>query len=180
MNKSLLPTGSSDLEVSASLVNAVALDIKVPFRTLVNPDNCQPEWLPYLAWSCMVDRWHAHWPTTTKRDAIKSARFVHQHKGTKGAIHRVVEPLGYVIQLTEWWELNETPGTFRLKIAVLDHGISEEIQIEIERLIQDAKPASRHLIGLTLVQESVGNAWISAAAYSGDITTIYPSGEEET
>ncbi len=33
-------------------------------------------------------------------------------KGTIGAVRRVVEPLGYLINVTEWWETSDPPGTF--------------------------------------------------------------------
>lgn len=42
-------------------------------------------------------------------------------------------------------------GTFRLDIGVLESGITEEMYLEMERLIADAKPASRHLIGLNII-----------------------------
>ena len=40
--------------------------------------------------------------------------FIHRHKGTIGALKRVVEPLGYIIKVTEWWQTDDPPGTFRL------------------------------------------------------------------
>ncbi|EDT3915309.1 phage tail protein I, partial [Salmonella enterica subsp. enterica serovar Gaminara] len=91
-----------------------------------------------------------------KRAVIRDAYFIHCHKGTIGAIRRVVEPLGYVINVTEWWESGDTPGTFRLDIGVLESGITEEMYFEMERLIADAKPASRHLTGLNIVQDIPG------------------------
>ncbi|BFO08383.1 hypothetical protein GGER_08930 [Serratia rubidaea] len=46
--------------------------------------------------------------------------------------------------------------------------------LEIERMIADAKPVSRHLIGLTISQAVTGNAYAGAATLDGDITTVYP------
>ncbi len=48
------------------------------------------------------------------------------------------------------------PGTFRLDIGVLETGITEEMYQEMERLIADAKPLSRHLIGLNILQDIPG------------------------
>ncbi|WP_273876939.1 phage tail protein I, partial [Serratia marcescens] len=67
---------------------------------------------------------------------------------------RVVEPLGYLIKLREWWETNGEPGTFTLDIGVLENGITEEMYLEMERMIADAKPVSRHLTGLALNLEA--------------------------
>ena len=69
---------------------------------------------------------------------------------------------------------NEQPGTFRLDIGVLETGISEEMYQEMERLIADAKPASRHLIGLNIIQDVAGYLFAGGAGYDGDIITVYP------
>ncbi|CNJ51544.1 phage tail fibers [Yersinia enterocolitica] len=99
---------------------------------------------------------------------------MHKHKGTIGAIRRVVEPLGYLIKVIEWWQTNETPGTFRLDVGVLETGITEEMYQELERLIEDAKPCSRHLVGLSINLDSSGSLYVAAASYSGDELTVYP------
>ena len=105
---------------------------------------------------------------------IRDAYFIHCHKGTIGAIRRVVEPLGYLINVTEWWETSDPPGTFRLDIGVLESGITEAMYQEMERLIADAKPASRHLIGLNITRDIPGYLFAGGVAYDGDVITVYP------
>jgi len=95
-------------------------------------------------------------------------------------IRRVVEPLGYLINVTEWWETNDEPGTFRLDIGVLETGITEEMYLEMERLIADAKPASRHLIGLTITQDIQGDVYIGAAQYLGELLPTYSANNKPT
>ncbi len=114
------------------------------------------------------------WPEATKRAVIRDAYFIHCHKGTIGAIRRVVEPLGYLINVTEWWETSDPPGTFRLDIGVLESGITEAMYQEMERLIADAKPASRHLIGLNITRDIPGYLFVGGVAYDGDVITVYP------
>jgi P2-related tail formation protein len=88
----------------------------------------------------------------------------------------VVEPLGFLIQILEWWETNPPGprGTFRLDIGVLDTGITEEMYVELERLIDDAKPLTRHLLGLAISVEVRGTWYVGAASYLGDELTVYP------
>ena len=86
----------------------------------------------------------------------------------------MVEPLGYLIRVIEWWKTNDMPGTFRLDVGVLDTGITEEMYNELERLIADAKPCSRHLIGLSINLDSSGLFTVGAACYTGDELTVYP------
>ncbi|HHG7058580.1 TPA: phage tail protein I, partial [Klebsiella pneumoniae] len=47
---------------------------------------------------------------------------------------------------------------------------------ELNRLIGDAKPVSRHLAQMTISTSARGNAWIGVAPFDGTITTVYPPG----
>jgi phage tail P2-like protein len=109
---SLLPLNSTPLE--RALERATDDVTPVPLRALYNPDTCPTRLLPYLAWECSVDRWDWAWPESIKRAAIRSSFYIHAHKGTIGALRRVVEPLGYLIDVLEWWETRPmgVPGTF--------------------------------------------------------------------
>lgn len=173
----LLPVGSSLLEVAAARALADINKTPIQLRTLWNPDTCPASLLPYLAWAFSVDRWDESWTETVKRNVVRTAYFIHRRKGTIGAIRRVVEPLGYMIKVTEWWETDDEPGTFRLDIGVLESGITEEMYQEMERLIADAKSASRHLIGLNIVQEIPGDLYVGGMYHDGEIVTIYPEAE---
>lgn len=172
MNSRLLPVGSSPLELAVAESMAQIERVPIPIRALWNPDLCPVHLLPYLAWAFSVDQWDKDWTEKAKRDAIKAAMFIHQHKGTIGALRRVVEPLGYLIRVSEWWQTNETAGTFRLTIGVLETGMSEEMYFELEDVIFDAKPASRHLIGLNIQVGTQGRAYCAASSYLGDTLTV--------
>lgn len=171
---SLLPLSSTQLEraIEAAMVEKT----EIPLRTLYNPDTCPAHLLPWLAWTWSVDRWDTRWTEAVKRSAIRSAFYVHAHKGTIGALRRVVEPLGYLIEVLEWWEMKPKgiPGTFALKVGVLDTGITEEAYLELERLIDDAKPVSRHMTGLAISLETQGAINIGVAVYEGDVIDVYP------
>lgn len=172
----LLPSNASELERLAAEAFAQIERVPVPLRDLWSPDACPVELLPILAWSFSVDRWSQAWPESAKRNAIKAAYFIHAHKGTIGALRRVVEPLGYLIEVREWWEEAPlgVPGTFRLLIGVLDTGITEAMYQELSWLIDDAKPLSRHLVGLAIGLEVRGRPYIGAASTDGEIVTVYP------
>ncbi|WP_192980910.1 phage tail protein I [Pseudomonas sp. EggHat1] len=172
----LLPGNAHELERQAAEALAQIERVPIPLRDLWNPDTCPVELLPYLAWAFSVDRWSPAWPESAKRAAIRSAYFIHSRKGTIGALRRVVEPLGYLIEVREWWEEVPAgvPGTFRLLIGVLDTGIDEAMYQELSFLIDDAKPLSRHLIGLAIGLETRGRTYIGAAAIDGETLTVYP------
>jgi len=172
----LLPPNAKQLERLAAEALAQIERVPVPIRDLLNPDRCPVQLLPYLAWAFSVDRWDSTWSEATKRQVIKGSYFIHSRKGTIGALRRVVEPLGYLIEIVEWFNTvpEGVPGTFALKVGVLDTGITEEMYQELERLIDDAKPVTRHLTGLAISLESNGNLNISVALYEGDEIDVYP------
>lgn len=177
----LLPPSSTDLERRTAAACADATALPVPLRDLWNPYTCPAALLPYLAWAFSVDRWDPAWSTATKRAVIAGAWWLHKRKGTIGAIRRAVEPLGYLIEVVEWFEEapEATPGTFRLRIGVLETGITEEMYGELERLIDDAKPLTRHMTGMEISLESRGAIHVGAVAYLGEQLTVYPFEPED-
>lgn len=173
---SLLPPNATTLECNVAAANAAIEDIPIPLRDINDSAMCAPEQLPYLAWARSVDRWDPSWSTDTKRAVTAASFFVHKRKGTIGALRRVVEPLGYLIQIREWWQQDPPArrGTFTMTIGMVDTGIDDVAYAELERLIDDAKPLTRHLVGLAISIESRGRIPISAAAYYGDEVTVFP------
>ncbi|MFP5497048.1 phage tail protein I [Pseudomonas sp. P7779] len=171
---SLLPINSTQLERAIEAATDEVTD--VPLRELYNPDTCPAHLLHQLAWAWSVDRWDNNWSEAIKRSAIRSAFYVHAHKGTIGALRRVVEPLGYLIEVQEWWQTTPkgVPGTFALKVGVLDTGITEEMYQELTWLIDDAKPVSRHLTGLAISLETAGHVHIGVCVTDGDEIDVYP------
>ncbi|OAI93524.1 phage tail protein I [Pseudomonas putida] len=171
---SLLPNNSTLLERGIEAATAERPD--VPLRTLYNPDTCPAHLLHQLAWAWSVDRWDEKWPEVVKRSVIRSAFYVHSRKGTIGALRRVVEPLGYLIEVKEWFQtvpLGE-PGTFALQVGVLDQGITDEMYQELTRLIDDAKPVSRQLTGLAIALSSSGYMRVGMGLSEGEEIDVYP------
>lgn len=178
MTSSLLPPGSSTLERRLAQACSGISDLNVPLRDLWNPWKCPAKFLPYLAWAFSVDRWEETWTETAKRQAVSDAFWIHQRKGTVAAVKRVIEGLGYSMTIEEWWEVADPAGTFRLEIDLNDIGITESMIYELERIIGDAKPVSRHISQLTLAASSRGYTSAGVAVFDGEIISIYPPGYE--
>ncbi|EKZ2229058.1 MULTISPECIES: phage tail protein I [Klebsiella] len=170
--------GSSLLEQRAAAACASISDLPVSLRDLWNPWKCPVKFLPYLAWAFSVDRWEETWSETAKRQAVSDAFWIHQRKGTVAAVRRVIETLGYSMTLQEWWEVADPAGTFRLEIDLNDIGITESMIKELERIIGDAKPVSRHLAQMTLTAGTRGPVWLGAAIFDGEDISVYPPGYE--
>ncbi|EMC3950632.1 phage tail protein I [Klebsiella pneumoniae] len=169
-----MANGSSLLEQRAAAACASISDLSVPLRDLWNPWKCPVKFLPYLAWAFSVDRWEETWSETEKRQAVSDAFWIHQRKGTVAAVRRVIETLGYSMTLQEWWKVADPAGTFRLEIDLNDIGITESIIKELERIIGDAKPVSRHISQLTLSLSVTALASIGTAFIDSEVITVYP------
>ncbi len=171
---SLLPLNSTLLERAAEA--AVTEVTEIPLRTLYNPDTCPAHLLHQLALAWSVDRWDENWADSVKRAVIRGSFGVHARKGTLGALRRVVEPFGYLIEVAEWFNTVPpgVPGTFALKIGVSESGISEETYDELSALIDDARPVSRHLVGLAITLDTKGYLSHGLGLSEGDQIDIYP------
>lgn len=174
MNNNLMPPGSSLLERRLAEACSDISGIDVPLRDLWSPAKCPVWFLPYLAWAFSVDRWDESWAESVKRQVVMDAFYIHQHKGTITAMRRAVQPFGFLIRVIEWWKTGEAPGTFRLDIGVQDQGITEKTYTELERVISDAKPCSRHLLGISINLQTAGAMYMGAGCYVGETLTVYP------
>ncbi|RSE76656.1 phage tail protein I [Achromobacter denitrificans] len=173
---SLLPPSSTPVEHKLSQVGADLEDVPLPVRMLRRAATSPAELLPWLAWERSVDRWDDAWTEEAKRKAIANSFRIHKLKGTVGALRRVVEPLGYLLEVVEWWQMvpEGKRGTFQLTISVLDTGISEEMFSELARLIESTKRLSQHLVGLAIASEVRVPINYCVSSYDGDVMTVYP------
>ncbi|STW05287.1 putative prophage tail protein [Klebsiella grimontii] len=178
MNSSLLPPGSSALERRLVQACSGISDLNVPLRDLWNPWKCPAKFLPYLAWAFSVDSWDESWSDAEKRSVISEAFWLHQRKGTVAAIRRVIEKMGYSMSIAEWWEVADPAGTFWLEVDVNDIGITTRMLDELTRLIDDAKPVSRHMAQMNIAVKVRGDIHTGAALCCGEIISIYPEDYE--
>ncbi|OEU65822.1 MAG: phage tail protein I, partial [Desulfovibrio sp. S3730MH75] len=126
MNKTLLPSNASQLEIDFSETVARIGDVPVEISTLWNPDSCPLNLLPYLAWALSVDLWDDEWPEDVKRDVIRQSVAIHRVKGTPGAVEMMCKALGYDVRVLEWFEYGG--GHDRYKLQVKERMQDEDYQ----------------------------------------------------
>ncbi|HBT3052744.1 TPA: phage tail protein I [Klebsiella aerogenes] len=178
MNNTLLPPSASAWMRGAEAATAKLSGITVAIRTLWTPTACPVDLLPYLAWALSVDRWDKNWPEEKKIASIQQSYWLHRRKGTRAAVRRVIEDMGFSATFAEWFDVGDEPGTFRLEIDVNDVGLTPKTLDELNRLIDGARPVSRHISQLTLSTSTRGTAFVGAAIVEGGIITVYPEGYE--
>ncbi|EPM1133167.1 MULTISPECIES: phage tail protein I [Klebsiella pneumoniae complex] len=178
MSNSLLPPSSGDWLRYTEAGTARLSAITVALRTLWTPTTCPVDLLPYLAWALSVDRWDKDWSAERKIAAIRKSYWLHRRKGTRAAVRRVVEDMGFTAAFAEWFDVGDAPGTFRLEVDINEVGLTPKTLSELNRLIDDAKPVSRHLAQLNIAAKVRGDIWAGSTLCSGDIISIYPADYE--
>lgn len=174
MSNSLLPTSSGNWLRYTEAGTARLSAITVALRTLWTPTACPVDLLPYLAWALSVDRWDRDWPAERKIAAIQKSYWLHRRKGTRAAVRRVVEDMGFSATFAEWFDVGDEPGTFRLEVDVNEVGLTQKTLSELNRLIDDAKPVSRHMAQFNIAAKVKGDIHIGSASFAGEIISIYP------
>ncbi|STR62022.1 putative prophage tail protein [Klebsiella michiganensis] len=174
MNNSLLPPSSGSWIRYTEAGTARLSGITVALRTLWAPMACPVDLLPYLAWALSVDRWDKGWPAERKIAAIQKSYWLHRRKGTRAAVRRVIEDMGFSATFAEWFEVGDTPGTFRLEVDVNEAGLTQKTLSELNRLVDDAKPVSRHMAQFSIAAKVKGDIHIGSASFAGEIISIYP------
>lgn len=176
MTDHLLPPNATAQERALSEAIARVSDVPLLVRESWDPDTCPAELLPWLAWAYSVDAWDVEWTEQEKRDVIRASLDVHKHKGTIGAIDRALKPLGYLIEVIEWWETTPKgePYTFSIVMGTGSKPVTEELYKKAERIVLTYKNLRSHLKALTVKAEVRGKVYAGAALVDGADTTVYP------
>lgn len=171
---SLLPSNRTPLEQALAQVSMEKAALPNVLRRMISPDTCPVALLPWLAIQRSVDRWDPNWSEAIKRKVIKDSFEIHKRKGTVSALRQVVEPFADLIDITEWHQLEPMgePGTFSMSLALFESGLSEQGLADLERMITDTKPISRHLVGLNITYSPKGELFLGATICSGDEMVI--------
>lgn len=172
---SLLPPNSTATERATECAVARMADLPVPLRSLWDPATCPAELLPWLAWAWSVDTWSDSWTIEQKRHVVASAYDVHRVKGTRHALQRALNSLGYGVTLVEWFEDSEPadPYTFRL-IARVDQTPLPNLAVyrSIVEVALATKNVRSHLASLALEGHTEAPLFAGALYSIGETITL--------
>lgn len=152
----LMPPNSTRVEKNLAEIGQDAFDLP-SIKILRDVPAVPSQFLSFIAYQNSVDYWDESWQDSLKRKVIQDAKSQHKLKGTVAAIRRALEPFGYEVKIIEWFQAqpNLTPGTFHLELDLIGKSLNEEIYNEVNRLVSDAKAASRHLTNLTITTNPI-------------------------
>lgn len=170
--RSLLPPSALKPERAqeqATTENILMLDTDM-VRKVKNPDTCPHHLLPWLAWEFAVDFWQDDWSEEQKRQILKNAAYVHQHRGTPGAVLRALSVMGVPAAIKEWWQdtPRRKPYTFRVELFLQD-GADKMLYRQVRALVMKAKNL-RSAMSAIDVEAEVGKG---SAFYVGGVITAH-------
>ncbi|ECI2684853.1 phage tail protein I [Salmonella enterica subsp. enterica serovar Reading] len=170
--RSLLPPSASHAERAqeqATTENILILDTNM-VRKVKNPDTCPSHLLPWLAWEMAVDFWQDDWSEAQKRQVLRDAAYVHQHRGTPGAVLRALSAPGIPATIKEWWQdtPRRAPYTFRVELFLQD-GADSAFYGRVRALVVKAKNL-RSALSTIDVNADIGNG---SAFYVGGAVTVH-------
>ena len=87
-----------------------------------------------------------------------------------------MDDFGYEAKITEWWQAEpQLPaGSFTLELSTAGQELSEDVYLELNRLVNDAKPVSRHMTNLSITLTPRADLYLGVAVQAGDEIIIYP------
>ncbi|EJJ3882677.1 phage tail protein I [Salmonella enterica] len=179
--RSLLPPGAFHEERAqerASAEQIATLDTSM-VRKSKNHDTCPVHLLPWLAWERAVDFWDNSWTEMQKRQVINDSAYVHQHRGTAGAVRRSLGSIDLPTTVVEWWEdtPRAEPYTFRIEV-VSSNGVSDALYHQVRQLTDRAKNLRSHLSKIDVVANvgTGGVFYISGAVTAHIDVDIFAGG----
>lgn len=173
MHKTLLPPNA--LPAERALEEATTTEVlSIPdlIRAVKNPDTCPAELLPWLAWEYSVDTWLPEWNEEQKRAAIRSATYIHRHRGTRGAIETALEGLPFTYQLTEWFEQTPRgePYTFSLVVEQAGNPVNEQHIQDFKNAVMRSKNL-RSWFDMSFQNATQGTAYSASYMVASEITS---------
>ncbi|WP_227317435.1 phage tail protein I [Cedecea davisae] len=168
---SLLPPNALQAEKALEETNnALILAVPLNIREVKNPDTCPLHLLPWLAWEYGVDFWDPEWSEAQKRQTVKDAAYIHQHRGTAGAVRRSLSAVGYPTRVIEWFEDAPKATAYTFRVEVYSAGaINDALYVQIRRQVNKAKNLRSLLASIDIIAE-VGS---DGVMYVGGACTAY-------
>ena len=166
---SLLPANSKPLEHALASITAKLETIPVPFEIIWDVDTCPDCYLPFLAYAWSVDEWNDMWSPDTQRAVIRNSIWVHQRKGTLGAVKRALSAMNYDATFIEWWQKSPRgkAGTFSIEVHPTTGIITDNLR-QIRAVIDAVKRLSAHYdmyLGITTtgIARAIGVACVGVS-----------------
>ena len=144
----LLPWFMRDDPADKALATAVDTLIKPSgskvktLRVWDQIDNLDEAMLDELAWEMDIDWYEDTMSIDVKRETIKTARLIKEHRGTKWAVEQVVANVFGTGEVQEWFEYGDEPFYFKI---TTDTQMTPDLFEKVKKHIEKVKNARSKL-----------------------------------
>lgn len=94
--------------------------------------------------------WNISTTDFEKRKIVKEAINNHKYKGTKSGVKRALESLGFIVELTEWFEYGGRAFNFKLKLSSTSQTYQDNMNEKINNYVDEYKNVRSVLENLEL------------------------------
>lgn len=154
------------------LLDEITAAVDLP-SIYVSIDGLSSEQLDHLAYQWDASVWRDSWPIEMKRSVVKAVVTEKRKKGTVKAVREALSSIGSAATIREWWEESPKgePHTFTIyaTLGKIEGVLDAEMQEDLIRLIDDAKPVRSHytFVVQQFIAAGVGmGAYLRPVAYS--------------
>lgn len=146
----------------------LALKAIVEKLRILDIDNVEPQYLPYLAKQFRVEFWDDAWSVDVQREKVKTAFKRFKKLGTPFAVENALDFLsdiyGYPLSLTEWFNMNPEGqrGTFSINIDSdgKEFELNDEYYSKLCAGVEANKRKSQHW-GIRITGGFSGNCYLA-------------------
>ena len=183
MTMHLLPPNASNVEIAVSLAASRIDAFSPPARLMWDPETVPAAFLPWLAWSLSVDNWDPTWPENVQRMFIAASVEIHRIKGTKRAIQRALDSIGFGdAVILEFFGIDFYNGVYTHDGSrthaladewadyrlILNRPVSIAQSEVVRRLLNNVAPARCRLVALDFT--TALNLYAGTTDYNGSFT----------
>ncbi len=152
----LLPSNALSAERALSLAVSIGDDLlPEDVKTLWRPRAMAARFLPFAAWGMHLDFWRDTLGDDVKRRLILDSFAWHRKKGTVWAVRTMLERLGFVPTIKEWFDIGTKAHTFSVTGYYREDPnnlffLGQDTEKTLIEALFMAKPERSHLIFLTV------------------------------
>jgi phage tail P2-like protein len=169
---SLLPAYMSELWKCLEFVTQEELASISASLVSTQPEYCDADVLPFLAWECDADI--SGLDERVARDVIRAAFDAMQYAGTAQALIGHVEALSDSVKVFEWFEYAGEPYSFKVEIDSSQSGIGSELIVKLENTAKKQKNVRSILESIKISMLSKGDMHHLVSTTSGESSVVYP------
>ena len=172
--KSILPPNEDAIERTLEELGAKVFDFEELEKITLDPMSCDASLLPHLALDLDVSI--VGLDEDEARTYLSNAREIKRLTGSVWAVNKAASSVfGKNIKVQPWNKVGTVPGTFKIEVDVTEQkSVTDENLNKTIRLIDAAKPESRHLAGITIKMKNSGMHKYAAITQSRESVTVMP------